>query len=42
VLVGDSLTGVPSRIVNLLTGTNSTSKRQNKESPVTPKSGRDR
>ena len=50
VLVGDSLTGVPSRIVNLLTGTNSTSQDtntctsriQNKDSPVTPKNGRDR
>ena len=48
VLVGYSLTGVPSRIVNLLTGMNSTSQNtstsqnQNKDSPVTPKSGRDR
>jgi hypothetical protein len=50
VLVGDSLTGVSSRIVNLLTGTNSTSQDtntctsriQNKDSLVTPKNGRDR
>ncbi len=50
VLVGDSPTGVPSWIVNLLTGTNSTSQdtgtstsqSQNKVSPVTPKNGRDR
>jgi hypothetical protein len=48
VLGGDSLTGVPSRSVNLLTGMNSTSqdtgtsRSQNKDSPVTPKNGRDR
>jgi hypothetical protein len=46
--VGYSLTGVPSRIVNLLTGTNSTSqdtgtsRSHNTDSPVTPKNGRDR
>jgi hypothetical protein len=28
--------------VNLLAGTNSTSKSKNKDSPVTPKNGRDR
>jgi hypothetical protein len=42
VLVGYTLTGVPSRSVNLLTGTNSTNTSQDKESSVTPKGGRDR
>ena len=36
VLVGYTLTGVPSKIVNLLTGTNSTSTSKNMVSPVLP------